>query len=251
MQALDEAFRGSFPDGAHTVLEPTETYDSRYGGVANAMIGILRNICVQKPDVVFFAGRAPALNSFVQAFPRRPCPELPINVMASGGSTADLAARIALGESELTNGLNANASVQYTAQTHPDSWTVSPENFSTVSTSRLSAACEHCFPTVFRGETLEDGGAIIGYDAIITVTAIRPGQGTVVNNTPDLISQQFKRLHGVDAVPGATGWISLDPLGNPVNKAVVILQINPDGTIGFRKLSSPLGSPCVPGTPPC
>ena len=39
------------------------------------------------------------------------------------------------------------------------------------------------------------------------------------SNTPDLVSQEFKRLRGVDAVPGAAGWISLDPLGNPVNKA--------------------------------
>lgn len=49
-----------------------------------------------------------------------------------------------------------------------------------------------------------------------------------------------------------SGWlISLDPLGNPVNKAVVILGVEPDGTRKFLKLSSPLGSPCVPGIPPC
>lgn len=250
VRALEEAFRSTFPDDTHKVLEPPETYDSRLDGVPNAMKGILRNICLQKPDVVYFAGRNSALDAFVQALPRRPCPELPINIMASGGSTADLAARLAPDGSAPSNDLN-NASVRYTAQTHPDSWAASPESFSAESTSRLSTTCEHCFTTVFRGETLDDGGAIIGYDAIITaVTAIRPGQ-EIVNGTPDLVTQEFRRLHGADAVPGATGWISLDQFGNPVNKAVVILQVELDGTLKFLKLSSPLGSPCVPGTPPC
>ncbi|MGQ0779354.1 MAG: hypothetical protein ACT4NY_33895 [Pseudonocardiales bacterium] len=251
LQSIDESFRRTFADGTHTVLEPPETYNSKLGGVANAMRGMLRNICVQKPDVVYFAGRTSALAAFVQALPARPCPELPINIVA-GADAVEFVTKVARNEPELRNGLNANASVRYTGQAHPESWTAAPESYSAASTSHFRSTCDYCFNTLFPGESLEDAGAIVGHDAIVTaVTAIRPGQGSDINDEPDLVSQEFKRLHGIDAVPGAGGWISLDPLGNPVNKAVVILQVNPDGTLKFLTLSSSLGSPCVPGTPPC
>ncbi|MGQ0779355.1 MAG: ABC transporter substrate-binding protein [Pseudonocardiales bacterium] len=252
VRALDEAFRGTFRgdsgDDTHRVLEPPETYDSSIEGVPNAMKGILLSICHQKPEVVYFAGRNSALGSFIQELPQRPCLDLRINVMASGGSTAELAARIERGEWALIRGMEANVSVQYTAQAHPGAWAASPESFHGDSTSHLTTTCEqHCFTTVFRGESLEDGGAIIGYDAILTaVTAIRPNQQGVFNDTPELITQEFRRLHGAAAIPGATGWISLDQFGNPVNKAVVILQVEPNGTLKFIKLSSISGSPCAP-----
>lgn len=170
----------------------------------------------------------------------------------SSGSTVGFAARAAQGDPVLTRGLNANASVRYTAQAHPGSWAAAPGNFHRESTVVLSSSCDFCFGTVFRGEKLEDGGAIIGYDAIVTaVTAIRSDQGNVVNDKPELVSQELKRLHGPDAVPGAAGWISLDSAGNPVNKAVAILQVRPDGSLVFLELSSARGSPCVPGVPPC
>ncbi|MGH3943371.1 MAG: hypothetical protein ACRDTG_33065 [Pseudonocardiaceae bacterium] len=253
VQALEESFRNAFQGGAHAVLEPPETYDSRLEGVSNQMRGILRNICLQKPEVVYFAGRNVALDAFVQALPLRPCPELQIKIMASGGSTADIAAKVNQGDSALIKGLNSNAWVRYTAQAHPDSWERSPEIFSEASTSHLRPTCEqYCFATVFRDGMLADGGAIIGYDAIVTsVTAIRPGDGTVINDKPELVTQAFRRLHGTGAVAGATGWISLDQFGNPVNKAVVTLEVKPDGTLEFLELSSASGAPCVPDTPPC
>lgn len=249
LQSIDEAFRRTFEDETHKVVVPPETYDSQLGGVANAMRGILRNICVQKPEVVYFAGRTPALVSFVQALPGRPCPELAINVIA-GADAVEFVTKVSRSDTELRNGLSANTSVRYTGQAHPESWKASLESFSAASTSHFIATCEYCFNTLFPGESLEDAGAIVGHDAIVTaVTAIRQGSGP--NYEPDLITQWFKRLHGIDAIPGASGWISLDPLGNPVNKAVPILQVNPDGTLKFLELSSPLGPPCVPGTPPC
>jgi hypothetical protein len=104
---------------------------------------------------------------------------------------------------------------------------------------------------------LEDGGAIVGYDAIVAiVTAIRPGQGGAINDTPNLVSQQLNRMHGGGAVAGASGWISLSDHGTPVNRAVIILEVKPNGTLDFITLSSPSpsGRPCVPEKPvtsPC
>jgi len=163
------------------------------------------------------------------------------------GDAIEFANMVARGNQQIRDSLSKKVSVKYPAQAHPKSWEESPESF-------LSAAPEQFksnFNTRFPGETFEDGTAIIGYDAIVTtVTAIRGREGTI-NNKPDLVSQEFNRMHGKGAVAGASGWISLDDHGAPVNKAVVILEVKPDGTREFVKLSAPTGSPCVPDTPPC
>jgi ABC-type branched-subunit amino acid transport system substrate-binding protein len=254
LRSLDEGFQRAFKDGSHMVLEPHETYNSQLGGVANTMKEMLRNICDQKPDAVFFAGRSDGLAAFVQALPGRTCQDLPINIVA-GGDSVHFATDVVRGHPELRAGLRANASVKYTTQAHPKSWETSPEFFPAASTSLFTETCDQCFSHLFPREALEDGGAITGYDAIVTiVAAMRPGQEDAINDKPDLISQQLKRMHGGGAVPGASGWISIDEDGGtPINKAVVILEVKPNGTQEFITLSSPLGRPCVPSKPksPC
>ncbi|HZA16763.1 MAG TPA: hypothetical protein VE645_07685, partial [Pseudonocardiaceae bacterium] len=93
---------------------------------------------------------------------------------------------------------------------------------------------------------MDDGGAIIGHDAIVVATkAIRSAFGED-GDRPDLIIQQFNGLRGAGAVPGASGWISLDENGNTVNKAVAILLVKPSGGVEWLGLGSADGLPCVP-----
>lgn len=188
------------------------------------------------------------MSAFVQALPGRTClRELPIKIVA-GADAVEFATEVTRGSPELRDGLNANASVSYTTQAHPGSWAVSEGSFSPLP-RRHFGYCEGCYHNLFPGEPLDDGAAIIGYDAIVTtVTAIRPGQA--INDRPDLVSQQFNRMHGTEAVGGATGWISLRD-GNVVNKALAILQVKPDGGVTFLRLSSVDGSPCVPNVTRC
>ena len=255
LRTLGTAFRRGFEDPTHHVLEPMETYDSGIGGAANTMGALLRNICQEKPEVVFFAGRTPELGAFVQALPGRPCRETPIKIVA-GADSVEFAAEVA-GTPELRDGLNANASMIYTTQAHPGAWTASIGSFNP-EPYRHFGSCEKCYNNVFPGEPLDDGAAIIGYDAIIIgVTAIRPGQGGPggqgINDRPELISQQFNRLHGTEAVAGASGWISLQDgrNGGTMNKAVAIEQVTSDGRVTFLGLSSVDGSPCVPNKTRC
>jgi ABC-type branched-subunit amino acid transport system substrate-binding protein len=256
LKSFYEGFRSAFNDSAHTVLEPPETYDSQLGGVANTMTGILRSICEKRPEAVFFAGRSDGLAAFVQALPGRSCLDLPINIM-SGGDSVHFATDVVRGDPELRKGLKANASVKYTTQAHPKAWEKSPEFFPSARTDQFTATCSRCFTQLFPGETLDDGGAIVGYDAIVAiVTAIRPGQGDAINDKPNLVSQQLKRMHGGGAVAGASGWISLSDDGTPVNRAVIILEAKSNGALEYITLSSPLPSrrPCVPDKPvtsPC
>lgn len=246
LQSLDESFRQTFQDNTHKLLEPAENYNSGLDGFSSTMRGMLLNICQQKPDAVFFAGRSVGLAAFVQELPRRPCQDLQVNIVAPGDAV-EFANMTARGNQPIRDGLSKKASVKYTAQAHPKSWDKSPESFLQAATEQFKLN----FNTQFPGETFEDGTAIIGYDAIVTtITAIRGSAGTI-NDKPDLVTQEFNRMHGKGAVAGASGWISLDNHGISVNKAVVILEVKPDGTQEFVELSAPTGSPCVPDIPPC
>jgi hypothetical protein len=256
LKSLGEAFRQGFkdqsPDPPKRQIVGLETYDSGLGGAANTMGAMLRNICQEKPDLVFFAGRSPALNAFVQALPARPClHEVPIKIVA-GADAVEFAAEVA-SSPDLRRGLDSNASVIYTTQAHPGAWKISEGSFNP-EPKRHFGSCEGCFIHYFPSEPLDDGASIIGYDAIVIgVTAIRPGQGNEINDQPELISQQFNRMHGTEAVAGASGWISLKDGrdGSTVNKAVAILQVTTDGSVKFLNLSSVDGVPCVPTMTNC
>jgi hypothetical protein len=110
--------------------------------------------------------------------------------------------------------------------------------------------CPECLPTLFPDRSVDDSYAIMAYDAVLTaVTAIRQPDESV--SSPEAVIQEFKRLHGLKAVAGASGWISLGATGSPIDKAVAIMEVVPDGSTRFVQLSSPSGTPCRPGTAPC
>jgi ABC-type branched-subunit amino acid transport system substrate-binding protein len=246
--SLGARFREQYADATHTVVDPDETY---IGGntAANAMDDILVNICHQRPDVVMFAGRSAELAPFVAALPKRTCLDHPIRVV-TGDDGASFAEAVARDEPGLREGLRANASVAYTALAHPEAWRATPDAFAPGTADYLTGPCAECFHTLFPEESLDDSYAIMAYDAVLTaVTTIRQPDESV--SSPEAVIQEFKRLHGPQAVAGASGWISLDAAGNPVDKAVAIMEVVPDGGTRFLQLSSPSGTPCRPGAAPC
>jgi ABC-type branched-subunit amino acid transport system substrate-binding protein len=248
--SLGDAFRANFVSQGHELLAPTEFYNSQLPGVESQMKRILRNICVQKPDVVFFVGRTPAVKAFIAASPTRPCFDVPIRVVAGADAaefSADLQDDIDLRNALAVKPGNAEVSLTYTSQASPGSWGRSPGSFASDSMFYLDPRCEgdRCYRNLFLGEQMDDGAAIIGHDAMtIVASAIHSPNG--VNDKPGLIMQEFNSMRGDGAVPGASGWISLDENGNTVNKAVAILQVKSDGTVQWLGLSSRIGSPCVP-----
>lgn len=246
-QSLGIAFREQFPDAEHALLTPIEEYNPALGGVAATMEAMLPNICQQRPDIIYFAGRGVHLERLMSVLPRRPCPQTPINIM--GGDTAVHFANLlaTTTDSELSQGLAANASLTYTTLAHPGAWEDSPESFADGAVQPFIDQCERCFHRLFPASSLDNGGAILGYDAVtIVITAVR-ADGTG-GYDPKMVIQHFNRMHGQLAVPGASGWISLNE-DKPVNKAIPILQVRPAGTVEFVELSSPLGTPCHPDNP--
>ncbi|MGH8906173.1 MAG: ABC transporter substrate-binding protein [Egibacteraceae bacterium] len=251
---LGEAFAREFAGG---LIGRVAEYDSSLPGVANAFARMMPNICALRPDVVYFAGRGDALSDFIEALPERTCVDFPINVV-TGDAGVDVATllrrQLDEGRKGMQAGLEANATFRYTALAHPSAWSAAPASFSGASLEYFQQDCLDCFTSLFPGETLDDSAAIMGHDAVVTaVRAIRSAAGNRdLNENPVLpgeVIQQLNQLHDALAVPGASGWISLDENGDPVNKAIPILQLRPDGTVQFVTLSSPLGTPFIPPQP--
>jgi ABC-type branched-subunit amino acid transport system substrate-binding protein len=247
-RSLGDAFRASFPDDAHHIVEPTEYFDSGRGSVANTMPLILSSICLNRPDALYFAGRSPALEALVQALPFRPCPDLRITIVT--GDAVRFATEPGDMTPELRRGLESNAELVYTGIAHPGGWAAAPGAFQAGSVDYLTATCPDCLPRLFPGEDLNDGAVITGYDVVVAaVSAVRLGAG--VNDTAPLVAQQLKRMHGTHAVPGASGWLSFAATGEARDKALPVLRVQPDGTQEFLQLTSPDGAPCVPDGVSC
>lgn len=249
-QDLGKAFRERYPGNGFEIVAPDEPYNGHRKGAANTMPHIVNNLCGQQPpDALFFAGRAPELAELIAAMPYRRCLDRPITVM-TGDDGASLAAAVATGSPEVRAGLAANISVAYTALAHPEAWRQAAGAFQPHSADYLTGNAPEAFPTLFPGQSLDDGYAIMAYDAIMTVVrSIRSSQTPL--DSPDALIQEFKRIHGIAALPGASGWISLSPTGNTQDKAVPILGIGADGRAKFLQLSSPSGAPCTRGMPQC
>lgn len=118
-------------------------------------------------------------------------------------------------------------------------------------TQFLTEQCPECFATLFPRESRQspaDAYAIMAYDGMLTaIYGIRSPGGPV--DTPKSLIHEFKELHAPGrAIPGASGWISLDNDGTPINKAEPIVSIQHDGSTHFERLSSPspTGKPCMP-----
>lgn len=84
---------------------------------------------------------------------------------------------------------------------------------------------------------------------------VRPAElltfGAQLNDSAEGVASAFKRLHGPDSVALASGWLSLAPNGDTINKAVPILQVGLDGTPTLVDFGSSAGTPCVPARTLC
>jgi hypothetical protein len=256
---LGEAFQRAFPDGKHKLVGPIERYSSAQPGVEGTMRQMLPNICQLRPQVIYFAGRTKELISLIRALPARACPDLPIDIM-TGDDASDLIIAVkdelSTGQQELSEGLQSKVTLRFTSLAHPLAWNDGSNAFSTDAVRYFNKPGAGHFPTVFPSESLDDGQAIVGYDAML-VTA-RAIQATTVSQSdlanaqltiqPGAVIQAFNRLHCATPVAGASGWIFLEN-GVPADKAMPILQIEQDGTVKFVQLTSPSGRP--PAPPDC
>lgn len=231
-------------------VAPPISYDSSLGPAGNTLAGDANQVCTERADIVYFAGSADDLQGFLAGLATRSC--------ASGSDTRALSVITGAGFSRKEgdvlwlSGTAANMTVLFPGLAHPDMWQQSPTAASPESAARFHANCGTCFRTLFPQEpkgALDDGDAIISYDAIWTAetaTQQAMAHATTLPSAP-AVAQQLNLL---TRLPTASGWIcSFDAQHNPVNKAIPILAIDNVGNVSYRGLSSSSGQPPTNGCP--
>jgi ABC-type branched-subunit amino acid transport system substrate-binding protein len=239
---LAEQFRTVFTTPpAGKLLEP-ERYDSSLPAVDNTFVQMMSNICIKQPAAIYYAGRGASLPGFLAALAGRPCPQLKIDLFTGSNAvnlTAILRQQLAAdNQNGIAANLRANITLHYTGLAHPGVWS-DQQRFLPAATRIFQQDCAICVTQVFPQEQLDDGSAIIGYDALLVATrAIRSGvsqQGNApvdaIALTPGAVLQQMFRINRAAPVNGASGPIAFDEQGKPIDKPTPILQLNPDGTV--------------------
>ncbi|MGH3934361.1 MAG: ABC transporter substrate-binding protein [Pseudonocardiaceae bacterium] len=245
--SLAEQFRTVFTTSpAGELLEP-ERYDSSLPAVDNTFVQMRFSICIKQPAAIYYAGRGEHLPGFLAALAGRPCPQLKIDLFTGDDAvdlTATLRQQLADGNQDgIAANLRTNITLRYTGLAHPGAWS-DQQRFLPAATRIFQQDCPTCFTRVFPQDTLDDGAAIVGYDALLVATrAIRSGisqQGSAPMDpaalTPGAMLQQMLRINRAAPVNGASGPIGFDEQGKPTGKPVPILQLNPDGTVTFIRL---------------
>lgn len=229
---LAKAFKRQYEhkDAPHRPEGPL-TFNTRHGGGSTSEFSsLVGNLCDMSPDTIYFAGRGRHLTRFLQALAERSetCRERPFTVF-TGDDTTNLTA------ATLRPVLSADIDVLYTGLAHPDMWDDTPgvnENLS------KEFKEEGFLDKKFPHDPRDDGQAMMGHDAVATVSKaidLITSQGDEVSSLE--VGRQFDQIRGDSKqVPAASGHITFDAHGLPVDKSVPILRMQRDGTSKFEAL---------------
>lgn len=239
-KTLGAAFTEAFPDPdgktRKLVAEEPMTFDSSVPNAwKNELLYMRAQLCIQKPQYVYFAGRGQHLTHFLSAIANRPCPNTKFTVI-TGDDTTNLTAH------EITLAAKSGVAVFYTGLAHPRMWEEAPEAVSILSARYFKTDGE--LHEWFPNDQRNDGQAMMAHDAVITaaqgIQMAARWQGKV---TGDAVARMFHQMGPGQQVAGASGFISFHENGNPVNKVVPILTLNEKGQAEFVEPSFANGKP--------
>lgn len=240
-RSLGKAFLRAFPKSR--LAGPVEEYDSSQEGVGTAFKTRMSVLCAAHPDVVYFAGRGVDLPRFLAPLKDRPCTDREL-VVFSGDDVSQAVQTDGFEQIKETL-RSGNVRLVYTGLAHPGTWTKRPAAYP--GWARQSFEEGGRYRSAFPEETLDDGQAIMGHDAVLTaVSGVRLAARASDSNgrvTGSQTIQIWKSLHGVESVKGASGLISLTTDGSPDRKAVPVIEIGQDGAVRTLDVSARTGSP--------
>ena len=217
-----------------SAYEP-EQFSSQSANVTNDIADRVLSICDQ-PAIrwVYFAGRQTYLTDFLNEL-HSGCQSRPFTVV-TGSAASHLVNDPSLDHEDFTG--PDKLTLDYVPIAAPLTWT-DPKDAAAYGfmTSWYETEFAPAFTSAFHASgaqldrDLADGQAMINYDAARTaISAIQDAtQGSVGVPSPLDIAQYWPTLKGSRTVPGATGLICLDNLGNPYDKAIPIVQYSTNG----------------------
>ncbi|MCR6487199.1 hypothetical protein M8542_30655 [Amycolatopsis sp. OK19-0408] len=239
-KTLGTAFARSIQNDSarqYKLTSPGMFYNSRLSGAGEVLKASAERVCETRADVVYFAGRGNDLQGFLAGLATRSCAgERALTVVGA----PDIARQT---NTQLWVGQDANMTVIFTGLVSAEMWTKDKPAASGAIIDRFTGTCAYCFPTLFPGERLDDGTAVLSHDAVWTVERAileLSGANPGISLSAGMVAQQLNQLK----VPGASGWIcAFDTNHNPVNKAIPVMSIDQNGHLTYKALSSATGVP--------
>ena len=222
---------------------------ARESAMRGQFAGIRNWVCQRKPDWIYFAGRGADLKSFLSA-------------VTEGGSCANLPTIKVLTSDDASSlqggGLPQEGStaveLYYTSVATERMWQPEDVRYEAEATD-YERFQKSFLPRYGQGTDLLDGYAMAHHDAVLLpVTALRKiaeedlAELPKVNENGGLTDDQLRHTFPCESpFPGATGKITFLPEGhgNPVNKPMAIMKMEPNGHITKHDLQWPLGESFV------
>lgn len=234
---LGPAFSRAFPDKAgHRLVAETKTFDSSVRSAWQTELRFMSvELCAQKPQVIYFAGRGIHLTSFLDSLANRNCQSEQFTVIA-GDDTSNLTA------DKLADAAATKINVLYTGLAHPDMYKKNPDAVSAPSAKFFAEGAEldRWFPT----DSRDDGQAIMAHDAVLTAaTGVQMAASSQSDVVGDAVARMFHQMDGGQQVAGASGFLSFQNNGNPRDKAVPVLRLTAQGRAVFVEVSAANGRP--------
>ncbi|HEY1353324.1 MAG TPA: ABC transporter substrate-binding protein [Ktedonobacteraceae bacterium] len=172
------------------------------------------------PDLIYFSGYADDMGVLMTDLPSTN----PNLLLMGGDALYELGAYPS----------SARASyhrLRFTAFAFPDEWNVlglaNPAFFQTYANSYDPSGLH---PRAYE-YSRPDADVMLSYDA--TLTLLQASANMLAQHTgpltPAILEQGLQALHGAQAIQGVSGQIALGSDSNPLNKAVVVLSVNPGG----------------------
>ena len=185
----------------------------------------LQDALKKNPDLIYFSGYASDASILLSS-------HLPPNLPVLGGNALyeleqySASARASGGFSHL----------HFTSDAYPDEWKIL--GYDDQKPPFFSEYPEYFDPNNSHqgspyGFTRPDNGVMVSYDATF---AMLSGCNMVLNSgkqsvTPADLQQALRNLNGGNAIQGVSGQIAFGPDGDPINKALVLLYVDPKGYI--------------------
>jgi ABC-type branched-subunit amino acid transport system substrate-binding protein len=232
-QTLASAFQAAFGS--------PRLYLERYKSPVAPLVGISRrtfmigefantvhDVCSDQPDLIYFAGRGTDLWSFLDALREGPhCPLGHVTIMTGDDGSNLVGSPLPRAWASLT--------VLFTALATAGEWDPRylgphPGPVVTAEAGDYQGFYDAFLGAGFPAADLADGIAMMDHDAVlVAVTAARDEPQPVSN--PQIVASGVLGLHCQLTVPGAAGVIAMGTGGNPIDKVMPILQVNPSGTV--------------------
>lgn len=225
--SLAKEFGRAFPDGRHRLLgEPMQYDSSKRDAWETQLYFSIGTLCDRDPDVVYFAGRGKHLMTFINHLANRTCQDKQFTVM-TGDDTSNLTVE------ELSKAAQRGVDVFYTGIAHPQMWQEEPTSVSRASAEYFLEG--GWMSEKFPNDPRDDGQAMVGHDATLTaVQAIRMAAHRGNTLTSSVVAAMFKQMHSDLRVKGASGFLAFHNNGNPVDKALPIMELRPSGQFELR-----------------